>query len=151
MTRILAPGTTLSENEEKEFSEFLRTQIREFNNRQSAPHRASRQPGAITPLNLIVKDDAGSVIGGLTASTYWEWLDIDIFYLPEELRGRGLGTSLLQTAETIALERGCKRSFLTTFDFQARTFYEKYGYSVIGVLTDYPPGSTYFWMRKDLR
>lgn len=147
---MIPPGTTLSESEEKEFSEFLRTHIREFNNRASAPHRAIRQPDAITPLNLIVKDEAGNVIGGLAASTYWEWLDIDIFFLPEVLRGRGLGTSLLQTAEAIALERGCKRCFLTTFDFQARTFYEKHGYYVTGTLEDYPPGSAYFWMRKDL-
>ena len=147
----MAPGTTLSENEEKEFGDFLRTQIREFNNSQSDHHRAIRQPGAITPLNLIVKDEAGNVIGGLAASTYWEWLDIDNFFLPQALRGRGLGASLLQTAETIAIERGCKRCFLTTFDFQARALYEKHGYYVIGTLADYPPGSAYFWMRKDLQ
>lgn len=28
-------------------------------------------------------------------------------------------------------------------------FYEKSGYRVIGQLTDYPPGATYFWLRKD--
>ena len=41
------------------------------------------------------------------------------------------------------------RSVLTTFSFQARGFYEKYGYCVAGAMEDYPPGATYFWMRKE--
>jgi hypothetical protein len=39
---------------------------------------------------------------------------------------------------------------LTTYSFQARGFYEKEGYSVVGEMAGYPPGATYFWMRKDL-
>jgi len=50
----------------------------------------------------------------------------------------------------MAIGRGAQHSFLTTFAFQARGFYEKHGYTVAGTLEDYPPGSAYFWMRKDL-
>lgn len=39
---------------------------------------------------------------------------------------------------------------LRTFGFQARGFYEKQGYRVVGALEDYPPGNAMFWMRKDL-
>ena len=142
--------TVISENEDKEFQDFLNTKIKEYNNSQSAYHREIRKSGAILPLNLILKDEIGHFIGGLSASTYWEWLEITNLYIPEEFRGRGIGTSLLQTAETIAIQRGCKRCFLTTFEFQARIFYEKHGYIVAGKLEDYPPGSVYYWMRKKL-
>ena len=140
---------TVSEAEESEFREFLRLKIREFNNQKSTFHRESRKPGAVVPLCLMVKNEAGEVIGGLSASTYWNWIEIEKFYFPEDLRGKGIGAALLQTAEKIAVSRGCKSCFLTTHDFQARTFYEKFGYQVVGKLEDYPPGSVYYWMRKD--
>jgi GNAT superfamily N-acetyltransferase len=71
--------------------------------------------------------------------------------VPDPWRGQGIGTSLLQTAEAIAISRGASHSFLSTFVFQARTFYENRGYRVVGTLEGYPPGAAYFWMRKDLR
>jgi GNAT superfamily N-acetyltransferase len=146
----MALETILSEQEEKAFRAFVKDQIKAFNDAISPHHRQARAPGATVPLNLILKDDAGNAVGGLTASTYWEWLDVDDLYVPEAHRGKGLGTSLLQTAERIAVERGCKRCILSTFAFQARAFYEKQGYSVVGTLEDYPPGSAYYWMRKEL-
>ncbi len=52
-------------------------------------------------------------------------------------------------AETEAMRRGCKWARLETFSFQARGFYEKLGYRVIGALHDFPPGGSVYWMRKD--
>lgn len=146
----MEPETIVSENEEKEFAEFIRHQIRAFNNFSSPYHQELRKSGGIVPLNLILKDVAGNMLGGILASTYWNWVEIDYFYIPEELRGKGLGSSLLKTVETIALQRGCTSCFLSTFDFQARVFYEKQGFFVTGKLDDYPPGSTFYWMRKNL-
>ena len=39
---------------------------------------------------------------------------------------------------------------LSTFSFQARDFYQRHGYRVVGQLDDYPPGETFYWMRKEL-
>src|SRR5690349_17534516 len=75
-----------------------------------------------TPLNLIVRDEAGTVIGGLLADTYWGWMAINIFWLREDLRGRGLGSRLLKMAEAEALRRGCKNAHLDTLSFQALDF-----------------------------
>ena len=147
--RVMQLETVISEKEEEEFADFLQDQIREFNNRESPFHREARKPGAVVPLFLMLKDDDGLLIGGLSATTYWNWLEIEHFYIPAKLRGSGLGSSLLKTAEAIAIQRGCTSSFLTTFAFQARAFYEKQGYYVVGTLEDYPPGSAYYWMRKD--
>ena len=57
--------------------------------------------------------------------------------------------AMLAAAEAEARLRGCLRARLSTFDFQARGFYEKQGYCVVGTLADYPPGSAMYWMRKD--
>jgi GNAT superfamily N-acetyltransferase len=140
----------VSESSEEPFAEFLEAAIREYNNRHSAHHRAARQPGAVKPLHVMLKDGTGQTVGGLSARIYWDWLLISDLFVPRHLRGQGIGASLLETAETIAIDRGAKHSYLTTFEFQARGFYEKYGYRVVGALEGYPPGTTYYWMRKDL-
>ena len=146
----MIPETIVSEKEEKEFEEFLHDKIKAYNNLVSPHHKAARKPGASIPLHILLKDDSGNLVGGLSASTYWGWMDVDDFYIVEEYRGQGIGTSVLQTAEAIAIQRGCTRCVLSTFEFQARVFYEKQGYCVAGKLQDYPPGSAYYWMRKEL-
>lgn len=128
--------------------DYIAQQIRAFNNQRS-PHHLHVRSHPPAPLDLFLRDESGSIVGGLTASTYWGWLDIDNLWVHEDLRQRGFGAHLLRRAEEIARQRGCTTAFLTTFGFQARGFYEKYGYVVVGELTDYPPGSSYFWLRKN--
>lgn len=140
----LAESASADEN----VSSFLSTQLRQHNNLVSAHHRDVRTHPP-EPLNLLLYDDAGEIRGGLTASTYWAWLEIDTLWLHETLRGHGYGHRLLALAEQRSQERGCRRAFLTTYSFQARGFYEKAGYVVVGALEDYPPGAIYYWMRKD--
>ena len=141
---------SIAEVTDDTFPDFLRGQIRTFNDAHSPPHRAAREPGAVRPLHVVLTDAHGEIIGGLAGSTYWDWLEIEHFYVPAELRGQGVGSSLLATAETEARRRGALHAFLTTFSFQARTFYAKRGYIVVGTLEGYPPGSADFWMRKEL-
>lgn len=140
----------VSDKEEKQFEQFLEQNIKRYNNAQSPYFLKVRKPRFRLPLHIIIQDDDGDYLGGLTGTTYWDWLDIEDFYLPEALRGSGLGTEILTQAETVAVEHGCTGAFLTTYAFQARGFYEKQGYTVVGKLDDYPPGSAYYWMRKGL-
>lgn len=148
---ILGTEIRISEKEESEFEEFLHNRIRDFNNENSIPFLEARKPGTKVPLNIILRDRESNLLGGISAATYWGWLDIDDFYLVEEIRGQGIGAQLLEKAETIAASRGCTRCILSTYEFQARVFYEKQAYRVVGTLEDYPPGSAYYWMRKDLQ
>lgn len=145
----MEPEIIISEAEHPEFEQFVHQGIKEFNNVHSPFHLEARKPGAITPLNIIVKDDEGNILGGLSASTYWGWLDIQDFFLPDSIRGKGLGGRILKMAEETALRRGCRYCQLTTYNFQARDFYLKRGYTIVGRLDDCPPGSSYYWMRKD--
>lgn len=137
------------ENNEK-FSIFLNTKIREFNNEHSIHHKNVRKKGSVQPINIIVTDDEGRWIGGITAETYWNWLEINDFWFEEKFRGKGLGSSLLSKLEQIGLIKGATQVLLTTFKFQARSFYELHGYKVVGEVKDYPPGSSYYTMVKSL-
>jgi GNAT superfamily N-acetyltransferase len=102
------------------------------------------------PITLALRGADGSLAGGLYGATMWTWLMIDGLWIAEELRGRGLGRRLLLSAESTAVERGCRGSWLGTFDFQAREFYERSGYTVFAELPGFPPGHTHYHLQKVL-
>lgn len=102
------------------------------------------------PLALSITDSGGDAVGGLWGRTGFGWLFIELLFVPELMRGQGVGTQLLTRAELEALSRGCHGVWLDTFAFQARRFYEKLGYSCFGQLEDYPKGSARYFLSKAL-
>lgn len=106
------------------------------------------QPRNYQPLFLSLRDSDMHLIGGVLASIVWDWLAIDALWVENEFRGRGYGRQLLAKAEEIARSRGCTHSRLDTFDFQARDFYERVGYTVYAQLDGFPPGHVQFHMTK---
>lgn len=130
------------------FVTFLNSSLREFNNEHSFYHQEIRKKGT-TPINIIVSDN-DQWIGGLTAEVYWGWLEINKFWFSQQYRRQGLGNQLLSQAEATASKMGATKALLTTYDFQARSFYEARGYQVVGEIKDYPPGSSYYTMVKYL-
>jgi GNAT superfamily N-acetyltransferase len=102
-------------------------------------------------LAILLKDPTtGELIGGLWARSLWGSLYIDMMFVPEALRGNGIGTSLLQQAEQEAIKRGCRNVWTETYAFQARPFYEKLGFVVFGRLDGPPPIFPRFFLMKDV-
>jgi GNAT superfamily N-acetyltransferase len=108
-------------------------------------------PGNGRALFVVLRDQAAQVCGGLSGSTSRGWLFIDHLVVPEASRGHGIGRMLVALAEREAVQRGCHNAWLNTFEFQARGFYEKLGYTCFGELPDYPPGFSRFFMSKSLK
>lgn len=102
------------------------------------------------PLALFLRDKEGKIIAGLEGSTYWQWLNIRLLWVSDDLRGRGIGSALMKKAEELARNRGCHASVVDTFSFQATEFYKKLGYEVFGVLENFPIDHKRFYMRKKL-
>ena len=101
-------------------------------------------------LAVLVRDEGGRVLGGLTAQVKFGWVHVDWLWLPDTLRGRGVGSAVMDAMEDDARRRGCVGAHLETTDYQALPFYEKRGYTVFGVLEGYPVGSKSYYLRKEL-
>jgi predicted GNAT family acetyltransferase len=99
-------------------------------------------------LAIPLNDNDGVVVGGFWGCTLFQWLHVQLLFIPESLRGRGVGSALMATAETEARKRGCIGAHVTSFSFQATPFYEKLGYTWFGQLDDYPPGHNLVYLRK---
>lgn len=104
---------------------------------------------SFAPLAVTIEDD-GRLVGGLWGETYYGWLFVELVFVPERLRGEGLGARLLAEAENVARERGCRGVWLDSYAFQAPDFYRKQGYEVFGALPDYPKGEERVFLRKML-
>jgi GNAT superfamily N-acetyltransferase len=102
-------------------------------------------------LTLSMRDGEGRIVGGLVGFTNWGWLYVRLLWVSDELRSQGWGGRLLAAAEEEACRRGCRGSWLDTFSFQARAFYERQGYRVFGELEQFPQGHTRFYMTKKLQ
>jgi GNAT superfamily N-acetyltransferase len=136
-----------------EIRKAITTGLRTYNDSRSSVLRGYRErgEGEEVPLDLYAFDDDGELVGGVVAATWGGWLAIDLVWIREEARGSGLGTDLLRRIEDRARdERGCIGVRLDTWGFQAKPFYEKQGYTLFGVLEDYPPGETEYQLFKRL-
>ena len=102
------------------------------------------------PINIVEYDGYGNVIGGIIGGTYWGWMYIDILWVQENHRRKGIGSKLLREAEGEALRRGCHHVHLDTMSWQAPDFYKKHGYEVIGILPDIPSGNQKYLLMKAL-
>jgi GNAT superfamily N-acetyltransferase len=113
----------------------------EFNSANAAPGNLD-----YICLALVGEDDVTE--GGLFAALAYDWLVIELLFIPEAMRRDGLGSKLVRQAEEEARARGCIGAWVDTFSFQARGFYEKLGYSLVGTIPDHPRGGARYFLTK---
>ena len=133
----------MNSNPSKKETDFVREALMQFNSEHVGDD-------GHTPLNLVEYDTDGNIIAGILGGTYWGWMYIDILWVHESYRKKGIGTKLLSEAEKEAVHRGCHHVHLDTMSWQAPEFYKKRGYEVIGVLPDIPSGNQKFLLIKSL-
>ena len=101
-------------------------------------------------LSILIRDDDDRVIAGLHGWTWGRCCEIRTLWVHEQVRGFGVGTRLMLTAEAEAERRGATQIVLSTHSFQAPDFYRRLGFEVVGAVDDYPRGHTSIYLRKRL-
>ena len=100
--------------------------------------------------SVFARDDNGNIIGGIRASGFWNYCIIELLWLSDETRGKGIGSALMKKAEAFAIKKGFAYMRTETLSFQAKPFYQKQGYRVFGELADHPKGHTTYCLVKQL-
>ena len=111
-------------------------------------NRPHAQGGLAGCLAILLKNENDATIGGLWGAIAFGWLQIELLFVPEDLRGASLGSTIMHRAEMLAAARECVGASLDTYSFQARGFYEKLGYSLVGTIMDCPPGGARHFLQK---
>lgn len=133
----------MNNNPSKQEIDFVVESLQQFNTERVGPD-------GHTHLCLVDYDAEGNVIAGLLGGTYWGWMYVDILWVHQDHRNKGIASRLLAAAEQEALQRGCHHVHLDTMSWQAPAFYQKHGYEVMGIFPDMPSGNQKYLMIKAL-
>ncbi len=105
----------------------------------------------IEDLAVVIREiESKTIVGGLWGRTGWEWLTIELIFVPESLRGQGIARNLIRMAEEEAVNRGCHSAWLDTLNPEALNLYERLGYERFGELKDFPKGGSRYFLQKKL-
>ncbi|MFJ9410239.1 GNAT family N-acetyltransferase [Streptomyces sp. NPDC101393] len=85
-------------------------------------------------------DDAGELVGGLTAWTWGGLCGIEPLWVREGGRADRWGGRILWAAEAEERRRGCARVAVSSFTLQAPGFHQRHGYAETGRTPGFPGG-----------
>jgi GNAT superfamily N-acetyltransferase len=101
-------------------------------------------------LSCFLRDQDGLLVAGIEGFTWGGYARIEYLWVHESLRGGGIGSLLLATAEHEARQRACVKIVLDTHSFQAPDFYRSLGYREVGTTFDTPVGFSDTLFEKSL-
>jgi len=97
----MQPAITMTDTPEAHVRKAIVGPLIDFNNARAS------QPEDYRPLVIVLSNpDTGGVLGGLWGETNFAHLHVDLLFVPEALRGTGLGRQMLLQAEQEAIARG---------------------------------------------
>lgn len=108
-------------------------------------------PSEKATLAIIVRDENGAVLAGISGYTAWGWLYIQKLWVDDSLRGQGMAGRMLAAAEEEAERRGCHSALIDTFNPSAEKAYTRQGYVEFGRLENFPIGRSRIFLQKRLR
>ncbi len=100
---------------------------------------------------LEVRNKKGRLVGGLSGSTFWGWLQLDLLWADLGARGQGFGKKMILMAESEALKRDSPNVYLKFYSFQSEGFFKKLGYRAFARLRGFPKGYSYCYYFKKLK
>jgi GNAT superfamily N-acetyltransferase len=98
----------------------------------------------------IFQDESRTLEAGASGYTWGGCCFLAHLWVSEALRGRGLGSALLEEVERHAREKRCRLILLSSHSFQAPGFYAHRGYEQVARVTDYPVGHADIFYAKRL-
>ncbi|MFM7270240.1 MAG: GNAT family N-acetyltransferase [Actinomycetes bacterium] len=144
MLGAVAPDAIqFEERPDRSAVEFLYERVREHN------LAAADLPEA-RDLLALVRSEHGAVDGGIHGWCWGGTAEVDLLWVHESMRGRGMGGSLLAAFEAEARRHGCTQVVLETFAFGPVAFYARRGYTEVGRTEGYPTGHAHLVLRKRL-
>jgi len=134
---------TVRTGDSPEIESLLSERIYEFN----AAATGYRDGESFTAIHL---GDSGAIEAGASGYTWGGCCYVAYLWVAEELRGKGMGSALLDAVERHARTKDCRIVFLSTHSFQAPEFYGRRGYEQVASINDHPPGHASIFFAKRL-
>lgn len=89
-------------------------------------------PFDFEPLLVVARNDAGVIVGGGIGGVFLSWLTVQVLWVEEAVRRKGVGSQLLRALEAEGIRLGATRAMVDTMEYQAPGFYQRHGYTEFG-------------------
>jgi N-acetylglutamate synthase-like GNAT family acetyltransferase len=122
---------------------FLAQRIYEYNAATTGYHDGES-------FAAIRESEDGNIEAGASGYTWGGCCYVAYLWVSENLRGRGIGSELLDAVESHAREKHCRVVFLASHTFQAPKFYARRGYQQLAKIDDHPVGHASIFFAKRL-
>lgn len=86
------------------------------------------------PVSICIENE-GEFLGGLEGNIAWDRFEISNMVVLQ--RQQGIGTALMSKLEDYCHEKGIKKIYAWTLDFQAPGFYTKMGFETACIIKDF--------------
>jgi ribosomal protein S18 acetylase RimI-like enzyme len=101
-------------------------------------------------LGFVIRDEAGRMIGVAAGYSWAGTSEIKQMWVDEAYRGRGYARELLNAFVAEAANRGVRRIWVASYDFQAPGMYEKAGFKRVAEFAGWPDGHSNVVLCKTL-
>lgn len=129
--------------DDREIETFLSERIYEYNAQATGYYDGES-------FQAVRRGEGAEVEAGICGYTWGRCCYVSYLWVRDSLRGHGVGTALLDTAEAHARARGCALVIVASHSFQAPGFYMKHGYQPQCEISDHPVGYTSLILIKRL-
>jgi GNAT superfamily N-acetyltransferase len=138
------PPIAVRAGDAPEIEAFLAERIYEYNAAATGYHDGES-------FTAIHQSASGTIEAGASGYTWGGCCYVAYLWVSEPLRGRGIGTELLNAVERHARDKQCRVVLLGSHTFQAPGFYARRGYEQVARINDHPVGhaSIFFTKRLD--
>ena len=92
-------------------------------------------------LGFVIRDEAGRTIGAAAGYSWAGTSELKQMWVDEVYRGRGYARELLNAFVAEAANRGVRRIWVASYDFQAPGMYEKAGFKRVAEFAGWPGGT----------
>jgi GNAT superfamily N-acetyltransferase len=94
--------------------------------------------------------DNDKLVGGAVGFIKYNWYYLDLLYIDKNYRGKKIATNLIKKIEEFSKKNNLTGVRMETWDFQAKDFYRKVGYTIFGTIEDCPPGTIEYHLMKKI-
>ncbi len=140
----MEPHISISQEGDKDSEAAILSALKDYNINRFGPSDWQE-------LVISLRDDEGTVTGGLCGHTARGWLYTRLLFIPETLRGQGLGSKLLAMAEEEARTRGCIGAYIDTMNPDALAIYQTCGYEIFGQIENFSGAESLTYLKKSLK
>lgn len=134
-------------SDKKEFQEYVWNGLVASNEKKCQWFQKNPASGANEYKNFFAFDE-GKLIGGAIGFILYEWYFLEGLWIKDSYQSQKVGTSLMKKVEEYVKKEKLIGIRLETWDFQAKGFYEKLGYTMYGTIEDCPPGTINYFFKK---